>query len=102
VVAHSVLVANQGPDDATSVMFLGALPSSAEVSSMQTTAGQCRISDDGVTCALGDLLVGERAMVTYIAKTDLPGSLTTGATVFGNEWDPAWTNNSAVTTAQVR
>jgi hypothetical protein len=54
----------------------------------------------GVRCAIGALDVGEVARIQYAAKVELPGTLANGASVFGNEQDPDWTDNTAVATTR--
>lgn len=99
--AYSFLVANEGPADADNVTLVVTLPDVVEVLSAKTTNGRCQISDHGVTCALGSLREGERAMITYLlqvehsAWTEDPGRLVSGATVFGDQWDPDWTDTAS-------
>jgi uncharacterized repeat protein (TIGR01451 family) len=100
-VSYQVVVMNNGPDLATGVSLLDALPTPAIVSSVQSSTGSCSVSAAGVSCDLGDLPAGAVELVTYVAVAVLPGTWANGATVFGNEDDPDLTNNSAVATTEV-
>lgn len=112
--AYSVLVANAGPDDANGVTLSVTVPESLEVRTVETTDGACQASSAGVSCTLGRLPSGERALLTYqVAVVDeataggaypqatrqqypapAPGAPhLVGAMVFGAESDPDWANN---------
>ena len=97
-VTFTVTVTNAGPDAATNVTLTDVLPPSAALSQITSTRGSCSSAPDGLTCAIGTLTVGQRAIVTYVARTALPGTLANGALVSGDEADPALLNNYAVAT----
>ncbi len=99
-VTYTVIVVNAGPDGATDVMLVDALPAHVAISSLATTKGAC-LKSAGLDCNLSDLAAGETAVVTYVATPSLRGTLANGATVMGNEGDPDLTNNSAVAAVDV-
>ena len=99
-VTYTLTVANAGPDGATDVTLVDALPAHVAISSLTVTTGTC-VKSSGLDCNFGDLATGETAVVTYVATPSLRGTLANGATVMGNEGDPDLTNNTAMAALDV-
>jgi uncharacterized repeat protein (TIGR01451 family) len=100
-VTYELVVTNHGPEPATGVTLVDALPAPTAVSDVQSSAGSCAAAPDGVSCDLGDVAAGATVTVRYVAMATLPGAWANGATVFALEDDPDLTNNSAVAVVEV-
>lgn len=81
--AYRLTVINHGPAVATGVTLTDTLPTSVSIESMSSSAGNCTAQEKKLTCALGDLAVGESAMVSVeaIAPDNLGAVLETEAHV---------------------
>lgn len=90
---YTLLVTNNGPDDATGVKVVDTLP--ANVTFVSASAG-CVKGTGKVTCTVGNLAEGDVFEITIIVVADVEGTLTNSANVVGNEIDPDLTNNDAV------
>jgi uncharacterized repeat protein (TIGR01451 family) len=93
-------VTNAGPEPATGVTLVDALPATVALSAPTTTTGTCT-TQDGLSCELGTLAANASVSVTYVATPTAPAAFTSGAFVFGNQADPDSTNNSTVVTVRV-
>ena len=106
---YTLIVMNNGPQNATSVTVSDPLPNSVHFVSVASSQGSCTRSTTTkpapkggrVNCNLGDLANGTGASITIVATTTTPGTLTNTATVSGNETDPTPLNNSATATTTV-
>jgi uncharacterized repeat protein (TIGR01451 family) len=105
---YTLVVTNDGPEDATGVTVTDPLPSSVHFNSVASAQGSCIRSttkpgpkDGTVTCNLGDLANAATTAITIVVTTTTPGRLTDTATVTGNESDPNPLNNSATATTTV-
>jgi uncharacterized repeat protein (TIGR01451 family) len=101
-VTYTIVVRNGGPAAATGVRLADALPAHGQAALPATTQGTCAIEASGVACDVGVLGVGDSAVVTYVVTPTAPGALANGASVSSREFDPDWTDNTAVAVADVR
>ncbi len=97
---YTIVVTNQGPSTATSVVVTDALPSNLAFVSAQTTQGTTGTNGNVVTCNVGTLSNGLSATVTITAKAGVAGTVTNTASVASGVVDFVATNNfeSAVAT----
>ncbi len=99
---YTLTVTNNGPDDATAVVVVDELPAEVDV---VTLPEGCEEEEGAVTCAVGDLAVGEEWVgeIEVVASSDLPSegecAFDNVASVSGHEDDTKTDNNiSTVTT----
>ena len=85
---YTLTVANSGPGPASGVVLTTDLPAGATIAAVSQTQGTSSISSGDVTTALGDLAVGASATVTIVVIPTVVGTLTTVASVTGNESNP--------------
>jgi uncharacterized repeat protein (TIGR01451 family) len=100
-VTFTIVVTNNGPDDATAVTVVDTLPVGGPASNVASTQGTCSIDGGALVCDLGTLPVGAGATISYVVTPESPGILANAATTFGVEGDPDQSNNSAVASADV-
>jgi len=98
---YTLTVRNGGPDTATNVRVVDALPAATAFLSVATTQGSCT-GGRVVRCNLGSLAVGGRAIVTIVVRPREPGALLNEATVVGDEPEPNTANNRAFAPTLVR
>lgn len=92
---YTLTVADFGPGPASGVVLTSALPAGAAIVAASQTQGISSISNGVVTTALGGLAAGASATVTIVVIPTVTGTLTTVASVAGNEPNP----NPAATVA---
>jgi len=97
---YMITVSNNGPDDATGVVLADTLPGLATYQSATPSQGSCVHAGGSpggtLTCTLGAITASSGATVELIIQA--PGfgaTLTTNASVVGNESDPNSGNNTA-------
>jgi uncharacterized repeat protein (TIGR01451 family) len=97
---YTVIITNNGPDDATGVTLTDTLPGDVAFVSANATQGTCNTAGSVVTCNLEALGTGADATVTITVTPTSDGIITNTASVSGNESDPDDSNNSdlAITT----
>ena len=98
---YTLTVTNSGPGPASGVVLTSAIPASATIVAASQTQGTSSIASSVVTTALGDLAAGGSATVTIVVIPTISGTLTTVASVTGNEPDPDPSNNSAMLSTPV-
>jgi uncharacterized repeat protein (TIGR01451 family) len=99
---YLVTASNAGPDPATGVTLLHALPPGGALLSVTPSRGSCTTRPDAVSCSLGALPVGAGASVKVAVRTPVtPGMLASSASVAGAETDPVFSNNSAAAATTV-
>jgi uncharacterized repeat protein (TIGR01451 family) len=91
---YRLIVSNNGPSPATSVMVTDNLPAGINFISATPTQGSCSGSTT-VTCNLGSLARNASAIITVIVVPQTAGVLTNNANVTAAENDPDLTDNSA-------
>ncbi len=93
---YTIVVTNNGPDDATGVMLRDDFPKTTGFGSVSTTQGTCSRLKTRVTCSLGTMANGSTATVTLLVKPTQKGTITNTVTVTATSpVDPNLTNNSA-------
>ncbi|HVF57922.1 MAG TPA: SBBP repeat-containing protein [Pyrinomonadaceae bacterium] len=97
---YTIQVTNNGPDAATGVVVVDALPAGVSFVSANATQGACS-GTSNVNCNLGALTNGATATVTIVVTPNAAGTLNNTASVAANEADPDSTNNSATATTIV-
>lgn len=103
---YTIKVENLGAETATGVTVSDPLPSNTNYVSATTTAGNCALQGQKVTCAIGTLETGATAKVSSatITLTIAPqkaGTLVNTATVSGDQTDPNAANNQSSATVTV-
>lgn len=101
-IQYKLTVTNNGPQAATGVTAVDALPASITGGSAQIDGGAtCAVNGQNISCAIGNLAVGASQTITVngtVAAATAPGSTVTNtATVSGNEFDHVPANNTATT-----
>lgn len=91
---YTIVVTNNGPDAATGVIMTQALPPGVTFVSATPDQGSCAQSNGTVTCDLAGLATGATTTITVVVTTTGPGTLTTTASVGGNEFDSDLGNNT--------
>jgi uncharacterized repeat protein (TIGR01451 family) len=101
-VSYSVVVANAGPNVATSAQLKYQLAQGLTLGTVSSSGVTCTSSASGlVTCALGDLAVAKSATITVNATAAVAGTQASTATVSSSAMDLATANNSATSTTAV-
>ncbi len=97
---YTLLVTNNGPNNATNVVVTDNLPAGMTLISATPNQGSCS-GTTSITCNLGGILSSGTASVEILVVTGTAGSVTNNATVTAAEADPVPGNNAASTTTQV-
>ncbi|WP_458170484.1 COG1361 S-layer family protein [Kribbella sp. WER1] len=103
-ITYQIKVHNTGPSTAKNVNLSDVVPSALTDVTADTSAGSCTVSSGRVACPMGDLPVGETAIVT-VTGTVSPkavGDLTNSATAESSTPDPDTSNNTGRTTDTVK
>lgn len=86
--SFSLVVSNNGPDDAREVQVFDSLPQGLSLISAAPSQGSCRaMSVDVLSCDLEDLALGASASVSLVARTTSPGAITHTASVISGALD---------------
>jgi len=95
--AYTILVTNNGPSTATSVVMTDTLPAGVSFTSASTTNGTVGAAGNIVTANLGTLASGASATITINVRVDdsTLGSILNTAVVTANETELNLANNSA-------
>jgi len=102
IVTYTVTVANNGPSDSLAVVVTDNLPTNAQVL-YQSDTGGCTKSGLVLTCALGNLTVGQsRSFNIYVLVKGNRGAISNTATVAAQTIDPVLGDNSATLVVQVK
>lgn len=91
---YTLTVANNGPDDAQSVLVTDTLPSSVSFVSATPGQGSCGESGGTVTCTLGTMGSGATSTVDVVVTPHTAGTITNTASVSSLISDPSLTNNT--------
>jgi uncharacterized repeat protein (TIGR01451 family) len=98
----TVIVTNLGPNPATSVALTNLLPAGIDLLAAESSRGTCSRNGDLVTCAVGDLAVGEGVILTLVAVPLGQGTITNHVSVRSGEADLHPENNAATASLVVR
>lgn len=95
-ITYTIQVANNGPQDAPSVLLTDPLPPGLTFVSGTSSLGAISASGRSVTASLGTLPNGASATITIIASTSLPalGSVTNTVSLAANAFDPTPADNT--------
>jgi uncharacterized repeat protein (TIGR01451 family) len=99
---YTLMVTNNGPNAAGSVVLTDPLPAGVAFVSAMTTQGACMAAGGTVTCNLGSIAMGGLVTVTINTTVTAGGILTNTATVTTADADTNNTNNSATAMTTVR
>jgi len=99
--SYSADVLNEGPQDATNVVFTDTLPAGVTFVSATSTIGTCTQSKGVVTCDVGLLANRFDVRITIEATPTATGSITNQMSVSATQADLAPANNSASQTDNV-
>jgi uncharacterized repeat protein (TIGR01451 family) len=101
-VSYTLVVNNNGPNDATDVTVKDPLPKALTLTSAKPSQGSCA-TDHGLLCSLGGLAVGGSAQILLTADVtaSAEGILKNTATVTGGQPDPNPDNNSSAETVKI-
>jgi YVTN family beta-propeller protein len=99
-ITYTLMVTNNGPNDATGVTLVDTFPPAASASSYTASQGTCTGGVPSATCNLGTISAGSTATVTFtVSPPPGPGTITNNATVSASEFDPNPANNTASVTS---
>ena len=93
-VVYTITVTNNGPGKATAIVVTDTIPGGLGVISVRANQGSCSSAGRTVTCRLGALTQGSKAVVKVTARALTPGVQVNTARVAGNEADPKPSNNT--------
>ncbi|MGA9876623.1 MAG: DUF11 domain-containing protein [Solirubrobacteraceae bacterium] len=101
-VSYTLLVKNNGPNEATNVVVLDPLPAGLEIVSALPSQGECT-TGNGVICKLGVIADGGGAqiLVTANVAASAAGKIDNTAVVAGGQVDPDPSNNTSSTSIEV-
>jgi uncharacterized repeat protein (TIGR01451 family) len=100
-VTYTVVVVNNGPSQATSVVLTDTLPAGPAFVSANSTQGTCTQAAGTVTCNIGTMASGANATVTIVITPAATGNITNTASVTSAVTDPTAGNNTATATTTV-
>jgi uncharacterized repeat protein (TIGR01451 family) len=95
LVTYTLTVLNNGPDPATGVQLMDALPAGIRFIGATMTQGTFTEVDGTVNFQLGSLAVGSAASMTVVVAPAVAGDVTNTASVRASEDDPSLANNTA-------
>jgi uncharacterized repeat protein (TIGR01451 family) len=98
---YTIVVTNNGPQEATNVFLSDRLPSHSDFVSATATGARCEGRGNNVSCNLGNLAKAATATVTIVVRPTRAGTLENSASVDSPETDPVPLNDSATVTTQV-
>ena len=100
-VVYTITVRNNGTGKATGVVVTDTIPGGLAVISVRANQGSCSTAGRTVTCRLGALTEGSKAVVKVTARALTPGVQVNTARVAGNEADPRPANNTTTERTRV-
>jgi uncharacterized repeat protein (TIGR01451 family) len=101
LLTYTLAVRNLGPDAATNVRVMDALPGAVSFVSVTSSQGTCT-GGRVVSCGLGTIASGGRATVSIVVRANEAGAVLNTATVVGNEAETNTANNQASAPTLVR
>ena len=100
-VTFTANLVNQGPQDATGVIFTDTLPSGLTFVSAAVTPGSCVQASGVVSCTIGALASASGSSINIVATPNAVGTVSNTMSVSGSQPDPVLTNNSATQSVTV-
>jgi uncharacterized repeat protein (TIGR01451 family) len=91
---YTLLVANAGPSDSTTVSVVDTLPAGVTFGSATPSQGSCAHAGGIVTCSLGTVAAGATATVAITVTPTAVGAISNTADVSGATPDPVPANDS--------
>jgi uncharacterized repeat protein (TIGR01451 family) len=101
LLTYTIVVTNDGPQEATEVVLADRLPSQSDLVIATTTAGKCDDKGVRVTCRLGKLAKGATATVTIQVRPTRVGTIDNTASVDSVETDPVPINDTVTASTRV-
>jgi Domain of unknown function DUF11 len=101
-VRYTVRVVNRGPGVAYDVVGTEVRAPRQAGLSLRASKGRCRTSPRPVRCVVGRLRPGERATITVVQRTRIPGRVRNSVAVVSSTDDPNLANNRATATLTSR
>jgi uncharacterized repeat protein (TIGR01451 family) len=98
---YTVVVTNNGPNDATGASLSQILPPGVSFVSATSAQGSCSEAGGVVSCSLGTLTMGQSTIITVVVTPTSAGTLTSTAIVSANESDPDLGNNANAAVTRV-
>jgi hypothetical protein len=92
---RSFTITNRGPATAGDVALLEQIPAGLTFVSASASSGSWTKVQNTLTWTVGAVPSGGAATLNVVARPTTPGTLTTSATVSGNQADPNISNNTA-------
>jgi uncharacterized repeat protein (TIGR01451 family) len=99
-ITWTMVVTNNGPNNATGVNVADPIPAGTTFVSASTSQGSCT-GGAMLSCSLGNLNVGVSVTITLVTSTQVTGLVPNTATVVGNEAETNTANNTASASVQV-
>jgi uncharacterized repeat protein (TIGR01451 family) len=100
-VLYTITVTNNGPGKATGIVVTDTLPTGVEFVSVRANQGRCSTAGRTVTCRLGGLTEGSKAVVKIVARAKTPGVVLNTARVTGDQPDSQPGNNTTSETTRI-
>ena len=103
-ITYSTTVTNNGPHQATGVIFTQELPTSVTLVSVPESSqgDQCVETDNVITCALGSINSGATATINVVVTPQSLGKLSSIASVNSSSFDPVQENNRVSLETEVK
>lgn len=98
---YTVVVTNNGPQEATNVFLSDRLPSHSDFVSATAPGARCEPKGNNVSCNLGNLAKDATATVTIVVRPTKVGTIDNTAAVDSVETDPVPVNDSATASTRV-
>ena len=99
--AYTIVVTNNGPQEATGVVLADRLPGRTDFVSATTTAGKCTEKGVNVTCELGKLAKDATATANVVVRPTRVGTIENTASADSAETDPVAANDSVTISTKV-
>ena len=98
---NTFTILNDGPYNATGVLFSNTLPASSTLISATSTQGACAITNGVITCNIGSLSGGATVTITVASSVPYAGTVPLLASVSMNERDINPSNNGISSTEMI-
>ena len=94
-ITYTIALTNRGPTTASNLVVSDVLPAGLQFVSAQTSHGACTNNGNSISCAVSELPVGERVVITIVATAMSVGTVLNTANVTAQPADPNTLNNTA-------